>query len=340
MSEFKISCPSCDQHIACNESYYGVQINCPTCGAPMTVPAPASHPGHAPTGSRLPNLNVPNGLKIPKPDASPTAPRESGPSHAPRKQMRHPSKPRGNSWLTTFLLAWFLGGFGIDRFYNGRTGLGVGKLLGTILTCGVVGAIWAWIDVLLLLFRKYQDARGNTLRPAQRSHMVIALSLVGVGILLTVIVTVSAVRDIKSEFAGFGDTSQRINCVNNLSQLGMAFRMWSMDHGDQFPFNVPAEKGGTLEDCRRTADGFDASAFRHLQVMSNELNTPKVLVCPADTSKEPAKDWESLNSSYVSYLLRSGTQLSEEHPGEVLAQCPIHGTRLYCDAQVKQERNQ
>ena len=57
------------------------------------------------------------------------------------------------SWkdpLTTFLLAFFLGGLGVDRFYLGDTGLGVLKLL----TCGGAG-IWALID----LFTAHNCAR-------------------------------------------------------------------------------------------------------------------------------------------------------------------------------------
>jgi TM2 domain-containing membrane protein YozV len=42
---------------------------------------------------------------------------------------------------TSLLISIFVGAYGIDRFYIGDTGLGVGKLL----TCGGLG-IWAIID--------------------------------------------------------------------------------------------------------------------------------------------------------------------------------------------------
>src|SRR5258705_9052747 len=41
--------------------------------------------------------------------------------------------------------------------------------------------------------------------------------------------------------------AQRINCVNNLKQVGLAFRTFSLDNGDQYPMNVTAASGGAQE---------------------------------------------------------------------------------------------
>jgi TM2 domain-containing membrane protein YozV len=60
------------------------------------------------------------------------------------------------SWMTTLLLSFFLGGLGADRFYVGKTGSGVAKLL-TFGGCG----IWALIDFIMILLKKFEDAEGR-----------------------------------------------------------------------------------------------------------------------------------------------------------------------------------
>jgi hypothetical protein len=38
MSDVRFACPFCSQHIACDRSYSGAPIDCPSCGARITVP--------------------------------------------------------------------------------------------------------------------------------------------------------------------------------------------------------------------------------------------------------------------------------------------------------------
>ena len=74
--------------------------------------------------------------------------------------------------------------------------------------------------------------------------------------------------------------AQSLNCANNLKMIGVACRTWALDNGDQFPFNVSTNKGGTLEFCARGDSGFDLNSYRHFQVMSSELSVPHDLVLP------------------------------------------------------------
>ncbi|MGK3969085.1 TM2 domain-containing protein [Sorangium sp. So ce118] len=63
------------------------------------------------------------------------------------------------SQSTLFLLSYFLGPLGADRFYLGQTGLGIAKLL----TCGGLG-IWSLIDMLMIGMGRFRDAEGNSLQ--------------------------------------------------------------------------------------------------------------------------------------------------------------------------------
>ena len=63
------------------------------------------------------------------------------------------------SWIVAVILSWFLGVFGVDRFYLGYTGLGIAKLV-TLGGCG----IWALIDFILILVGSVKDSNGVPLQ--------------------------------------------------------------------------------------------------------------------------------------------------------------------------------
>src|ERR1017187_10234355 len=41
--------------------------------------------------------------------------------------------------------------------------------------------------------------------------------------------------------------AHKINCTNNLKQIGLAFRIWEGDNGDKYPMALGSNQGGALE---------------------------------------------------------------------------------------------
>lgn len=77
--------------------------------------------------------------------------------------------------------------------------------------------------------------------------------------------------------------AQRINCTNNLKQIGIAFKTWALDNGDRYPMAVDGSQGGPPHQNTFAASPYGAPyIYEVFCVMSNELSTPKVLVCPSD----------------------------------------------------------
>lgn len=73
--------------------------------------------------------------------------------------MSQKTNAESNRWLITLLLCFFLGGFGVHRFYVGKTGTGIAQLL----TCGGCG-IWALIDFIMILMGNFTDNDGNPIK--------------------------------------------------------------------------------------------------------------------------------------------------------------------------------
>jgi len=105
------------------------------------------------------------------------------------------------------------------------------------------------------------------------------------------------------------ERAQSIACVNNLKQFGLAVRTWALDNNDSNPPNVLS--------------------------MSNELSTPKILLCPADTNRPVAADWSSFTMANCSYEFLAPAEVADIEPQRVLSRCPIHGNIGLCDGSVQ-----
>ena len=69
------------------------------------------------------------------------------------------NSPKG--FVPTILLCFFLGTFGIHRFYVGRIGTGIVQLL----TFGGLG-IWALVDFIMVVTGNFKDGQGLYIKAA------------------------------------------------------------------------------------------------------------------------------------------------------------------------------
>lgn len=109
--------------------------------------------------------------------------------------------------------------------------------------------------------------------------------------------------------------AQRINCVNNLKQICLAFRMWSNDHNERFPWMVPMNQLGSLPNAGTPPGGTAVDAF---VATSNELSSPKVLACPSAAGTTRATSFANgVGNANVSYFI--GYDADETKPQTLLS---------------------
>jgi prepilin-type processing-associated H-X9-DG protein len=135
-------------------------------------------------------------------------------------------------------------------------------------------------------------------------------ALTRVEVIVVIAVLVVAVALILPALAMAKRKTSKISCANDLKQVGIAFRLWEGDNNNKYPMTVSVTNGGAME---LIATGNVAACFR---VMSNEVNTPKILLCPEDTRRIWATNWSTLNNSNISYFV--GLEAVESKPQMIL----------------------
>ena len=131
----------------------------------------------------------------------------------------------------------------------------------------------------------------------------VAFAFVAVVVILFAVLSISQRRRAES-----------VMCGNYMSSIGLATRVWSEDNSNMLPNNFV--------------------------VMSNELSMTKILICPGDEIRQPAKDFASLTPTNSTYqLLTPGVPWNDTN---AFLRCQVHGHLGYADGTVfdgKQRRS-
>jgi hypothetical protein len=99
---------------------------------------------------------------------------------------------------------------------------------------------------------------------------------------------------------------ESVNCGNYMASIGIAVRIWSDDHTNCLPVDFLS--------------------------MSNELCTPKILICPGDHARRAAPDWASFTLTNCSYqIVTPGATWNNSN---VFFRCQIHSHLGYADGTV------
>jgi hypothetical protein len=116
-------------------------------------------------------------VPLPPGDAAPGA---SGPQYS-----SEPYRTTDRTFLATWLFALLLGFWGADRFYLGKIGTAIAKLL----TLGGLG-VWVLVDVILVLVGAQRDREGRRLEGYEehkRVAWIVTGALFALGLLSTAV---------------------------------------------------------------------------------------------------------------------------------------------------------
>src|ERR1700683_5064264 len=76
--------------------------------------------------------------------------------------------------------------------------------------------------------------------------------------------------------------AQRISCINNMKQVGTAYRIWENDNGDKYPA-LQTEALGGFEDMLSASSTDEKYTYLNYTIMQNEMGqSPKIVMCPSD----------------------------------------------------------
>jgi hypothetical protein len=141
----------------------------------------------------------------------------------------------------------------------------------------------------------------------KRSRRLLVLWSVALGLLVIVGVLVALALGARGEARREAKSRACVSCMRS---IGLVAHMWADDHDEVMPSSL-------AEMCK---EGY--------------LDKPRLLICPGDRSREPARDRFSVTPDNSSYEIVTPGLRTDAHRDTIFLRCKVHGHVGYVDASV------
>lgn len=152
-----------------------------------------------------------------------------------------------------------------------------------------------------------KTTRRSALSPAARGGRA-AFTLIELLVVISIIAILASL--LLPALARARAIANQAKCMSNLRQISLASRIWAEDYNGRFPWQVDPAQGGT-----RTV----GPAIEHFRVLSNELVTPRLMVCPSDVAKTAARTFAAGEFASANLSFFVGFDASESLPLSLLS---------------------